>query len=199
MRPRDLIAAFPRPAARVRRPTLVVVAGLPASGKSYFARAVAAFVPLAHLASDEVRLALSDGQPTYREGENELVFATIGHLARLLLSEGYHVLIDATGIKPADRAVSLAAAGSRPSVLVWCQVDPAVAAARLAGRAAGADPADRSQANLEIRAGMAGRAVPPSENEARTVLWVEPDHFETAVKSLVRRLGGRVPPEDEPT
>lgn len=185
-----LIAGWSRPARQASSPALVAVAGLPASGKSFFARRLAEASDAAWLASDNIRLALTDGQPVYDGTEHARVFNTLRQLSRRLLQEGYHVIVDATGIYARDRRASLepaSEAGAR-SAIVWCEVDEATAQARLAWRAAGADPHDSSSADAAIRARMAGHGSRPGAEEANLIVLVDPVGWQARLDELCQWL-----------
>lgn len=187
MTPERLMSSFPRPVTPAGpRPVLIAVCGLPASGKSYFVRALAARLPLAHLASDDLRMVLTDGRPTYAPAEHALVFATLKGLSEVLLAEGHTVVVDATGVRGRDRASSLAAACSSRArtVLVWCEVPEELATQRLTRRDAGADPLDRSEADAVVRARMAAHASPPGKHEADLVLRCGPDDLERCLRQV---------------
>ena len=186
-----LVALGVTPSTRSVRPSLLLVAGLPASGKSHLARALTRRVPsLARLSSDSVRMNLTDGDPVYSGPESYKVFATIGRLASYLLTEGYSVLIDATGVRPRDRRSSLevAAVVGCPSLIAWCEVDEPTAADRLARRARGEDQLDHSQADVSVRDRMAALTTPPRPEEAGLIVRVTPATFESALEQLVSAL-----------
>jgi predicted kinase len=176
------------PTAKTAKPVMLLFAGLPASGKSFLARAVAARVPhLAVLPSDNVRLYMSGGSPDYSGQESHRVFTAIRRLSVRLLAAGYSVAIDATSRVAPDRrdALSPGVAAKCPTVIAWCEVDEATAAARFARRRAGADSADRSQADAVHRARMAQSMSRPTPLEAGTVIIVTPETAASAVDRLV--------------
>jgi predicted kinase len=185
-----LIAALHlMPAARTARPRLLLTSGLPVSGKSYLARSLTARVPsLARLSSDTIRMHLTRNAPTYSGPESAMVHGTIARLAGQLLADGRSVVIDATGVRPRDRRAALEAAGGRPTLIAWCEVDETTAAARLAARAARADPLDHSEANADVRARMASLTTPPRSGEAGLILVVTPANFATALNRLAAAL-----------
>lgn len=192
MTPEEFLADFPMPAPSAARPVLVLVAGLPASGKSVFARALAARAGAVHLSSDAIRLKLTDGSPTYSGPESVALYGLIKTLANHLLTAGSAVVIDATSLYPDGRRLSLAAAPAGVlTALVWTTVDEATAAARLAARAAGRDSADHSQADAAVRARMVALAVPPTLDEADLVLTMEPVDFEATLDLVADFLARR--------
>jgi predicted kinase len=184
-----LIAAFPRPAVARNRAHLVVMAGLPASGKSHFARALSARTSIAYLSADVIRRELFEA-PTYEGDENHIVHTTVRNLAERLLAEGCHVLLDATNVVRRDRRRVLEIGSSRgaPTVLVWCEVDDRTAAARLAVRARGGDRDDASQADAAVRSRMLARTTAPTDDEAGLVVFVEPATEGKGLDRVARRL-----------
>ncbi len=88
--------------APVPHPVLVVLNGLPGTGKSYFARMLADRMPLAVLESDALRKALVRS-PRYTAGENRRLFGALHEVVDLLLARGIPVLADATNTREAHR------------------------------------------------------------------------------------------------
>jgi adenylylsulfate kinase len=108
------------------------VTGLPASGKSTFARALrdrlrGAGVPAAVLDGDEVRAALVP-PPGYGEAERAAFYETLGNLALALAADGAVAIVAATAHRRTFRDRVRAAAPRFVEVLV--DVDAATCAAR---------------------------------------------------------------------
>lgn len=87
----------PRPA-----PFLVLVSGLPGSGKSHFSRELCRRYPLAHLNSDALRRALFP-RPSHGAAESARLFAAVHVLLERLLSRGVSAVLDATSLKEEHR------------------------------------------------------------------------------------------------
>jgi len=91
-----------------RAPAFAVwLTGLPASGKSTVARALAAEldgkgIRAALLESDAVRREITP-RPKYDDTEREAFYATLAYLARVLVLHGVHVIVDATANRRAYR------------------------------------------------------------------------------------------------
>ena len=139
---RDLIAVAERFAWRARRPLVIVVCGVPASGKSHLARALAELSGLSHLNSDVIRKGLVGVRATERAPErtyssewNARTYAELGRRASEALAADGGVIVDATFRHRADRvAFAAALGGSRPTVFIECQAPRAVLATRAAAR-----------------------------------------------------------------
>jgi len=156
--------------ARVR---LVLVGGLPGTGKSTLAAALGERLPVVVLRTDEVRdqLAPRTGEQPYGEGRYSprQVAATYDELlaqARTLLEHGESVVLDASWSSAAARARAreVAAATSTDLVELRCEAPADVALGRLQQRrAAGRDP---SEATPDVARQMAARFDPWPEARA---------------------------------
>ncbi len=135
----------------VRRPALVILIGLPGSGKSHFARRLARRYPAAILDSDALRSVLYES-PQHTAQENARLFPAIRAVAGRLLGRGLPVLLDATNLKEAHRQRSyrLARDAGARLVIVRLRAPFAVMRERLAKRDAARDPLDRSTAGLLV-------------------------------------------------
>ena len=142
------LGGLPKP---VRRPALVILIGLPGSGKSHFARRLAKRYPAAVLDSDALRGALYES-PQHTDQENARLFPAIQVLTRRLLERSVPVLLDATNLKEANRKplYRLAKEAGARLVIVRLRAPFAVMRARLAERDAARDPLDRSTAGLRV-------------------------------------------------
>jgi aminoglycoside phosphotransferase family enzyme/predicted kinase len=165
-----------RPAA----PMVVAIGGLPGSGKSTVARALAPGLGAAPgaviLRSDEIRKRLRGVAPetrlppeAYAPDVSAAVFAELARLAGVAAGAGHAVIADATFMDPAHRAALEAVARGVPFHGFWLAADLAELEARIAGRrgdasdadvavlrrAAAADPGPRAW--TEISAGAADR------------------------------------------
>src|SRR5687768_17228484 len=85
----------------VAQPALILMAGLPGSGKSTFARRLAEATGAIVLESDALRQLLFAG-PTHQATESRALFAAMFEAAGRLLSNGHSVIIDATNLKRSD-------------------------------------------------------------------------------------------------
>jgi aminoglycoside phosphotransferase family enzyme/predicted kinase len=140
-----------------RRPCLVLVGGLPGSGKTTLARGLAAEAGFALIRTDLVRKGLAGlpgGEVTaapfeagiYSPGWSDRTYAECGRRAEALLFEGRRVLVDASFRTEAGRRAFLEL-GTRwgvPALLLVCRAEPEVVRGRLERRRDDASDADWS-------------------------------------------------------
>jgi predicted kinase len=149
---------------------LVLVGGLPGSGKSTLSKGLGDALGGIVLRSDEVRKELagvakgSSAAPyeegIYRRELTQLTYQTLLDRARMLLGNGETVVLDASWTDSRWRPGALDVAESTSSVLVQirCHVDMKEAARRIGERAeAGGDASD---ASIEVAKRMAAEADP---------------------------------------
>ena len=153
---RDLIALAERFAWRARTPLMIAVCGVPASGKSHLARALAELSGLPHLSSDVVRKRLVGLRPTERAPDdtysaqwNERTYVELGRCASDALGAGGGAIVDATFRHRADRAAFSAELGSTSAmVFIECEAPRQILAERAEHRGHG--PHRVSDADLAI-------------------------------------------------
>jgi hypothetical protein len=112
-----ILAALGSPLPRRRRPVLVLIAGLPGTGKSAFAAQVAARTPLVVLESDALRRLIFP-RPRYSAAESRRLFAAVHAAVDHLLSRGTPCLLDATNITETHRRPLYDIADARGAKLV---------------------------------------------------------------------------------
>jgi uncharacterized protein len=141
-RARELLAIAERFAWRARLPLVIVVCGLPASGKSLLASALAEISGLPHLNSDVTRKRLAGVSPAERASSarysrdwNARTYAELARHARRALATGRGAIVDATFRHLEDRqAFAGALDASAPTLFVECQAPRTVLADRAARR-----------------------------------------------------------------
>ncbi|MEQ1785768.1 MAG: AAA family ATPase [Acidimicrobiales bacterium] len=162
------IAARHLDAGRMR---LILVGGLPGTGKSSLAGALGHALGATVLRSDEVRKEQAGlpagahapaafGAGLYAPEATAATYATLLEWSGVALAQGESVVLDASWTSAAwrDRARAVGRAGAAEVVELRCDAPVEVAAARMAKRAAkGIDPSD---ANPMIAAQMAAHADP---------------------------------------
>ncbi|HEY8544133.1 MAG TPA: AAA family ATPase, partial [Acidimicrobiales bacterium] len=150
---------------------LILVGGLPGTGKSTLAAGLGDALHATVLRSDEVRKELAGLAPTtpapaafgegiYTEEATARTYATLLERATVGLRLGEVVVLDASWMDPEARARArrVAEAAAAELVELRCTAPPDVAAERMRARAkAGGDPSDATE---EIAARMAAGAVP---------------------------------------
>ena len=178
-------------------PCMTVLSGLPGSGKTTFARKLAAQVPLAILESDALRKALVT-RPNYSTRESKRLFAAIHMLAYELLMEGISVLVDATNLRESNRA-ELHALAERAGVrlfLVGIEAPQEVIRERLEQRTMHPDPQDASTADWRVYRRMSATAEPIS----RPHMTVNTDgDIEWALEQLGRDMVSTIQCFEQPT
>lgn len=144
-----------------RPPALVVVSGLPGSGKSHFTGELCRRHPLAHLDSDALRRALFP-QPTHSAGESARLFAACHELLDRLLGRGVPAVLDATNLREIHRRplYRIAEKHGARLLLVRVKAPPALIRRRLERRARAGNPWDASAADVEVYERMRKTAEP---------------------------------------
>jgi len=95
----DNMGCLPPP---VSNPVLVVLIGLPGSGKSYFSSRMGERISITVVETDWIRKFIFR-TPLYSAKENNVLFKTCHMLLEWLLSQGLDVLFDATNLVEANR------------------------------------------------------------------------------------------------
>ena len=172
-------------------PFLLMLGGLPGTGKSYFADQFCQRLPSLVVSSDRMRKSLV-GKPQYDREEHIRVFASCHRLLEELLEEGRRVIFDATNLTDGfrQRAYDIAEGMGVPWVIVWCTAPLKVIRRRLAAREAGRTDDYLSDATWEVYC----RLQPGTEAVKRPHLTVDSSRDITPQLDGVERLartGGR--------
>ncbi|MBL7166850.1 MAG: AAA family ATPase [Dehalococcoidales bacterium] len=143
---RESLRGLPEPVAE---PVLIVVSGLPGTGKSFFSRRLAERVPLLVLESDALRKALFS-LPSHSAGESSQLFRAVHLLIEELLKDGISLVLDATNLSERfrERLYSIADRTNARLVMVLVEAPPEVVRQRLEDRAG--DPEDNSDADWSV-------------------------------------------------
>ncbi|MGH2370908.1 MAG: AAA family ATPase [Chloroflexota bacterium] len=180
------------PAAPNSVPALILLAGLPGTGKSYLAAAIAERHPVAVVRSDEVRKAIFE-QPQYTGAESGIVYLTCYALLAALLADGYTAAFDATNLarNVRGRARKIAEQAGAPSLTVLTVAQPAVVTERLRRRASGELEPFSSDADWQVYQQLA-RSMEPANpaNEEESVIVDTSQGIETALRVVDQFLEG---------
>jgi predicted kinase len=141
-------------------PFMILISGLPGSGKSYLARKLAEKLPAIILQSDALRKALT-GKPSYSPGESTRLFKAMHCLAGNLLAQGIPVIIDATNLTEKNRCCFYREADARgiKTVTVYTHAPEELVKTRLYKRQS--CPEEKSDAGWEVYRKMAPGVQPP--------------------------------------
>ena len=128
----DSLGKLPEPAAK---PVLILMSGLPGTGKSSFSSKLAKRLPVITLSSDKLRKTLFK-IPDYSEAESTRLFSAIHHVIELLLKKGISIILDATNLVESKRETFYTIASRLDSRLIIIKVTapPEIVRRRLARR-----------------------------------------------------------------
>ena len=140
------LGELPEPIAE---PTLIIISGLPGTGKSYFSKQLAERVRFLVLGSDALRKTLFS-PPSYSYRESTQLFQTIHRLLRELLNKGIPLVLDATNLSERfrEQLYSIADRLDVRVILVRVEAPPEVVYRRLESRAKDAE--NRSDADWAV-------------------------------------------------
>ena len=128
----ESLGQLPEPIAE---PALIVVSGLPGTGKTYFCNRLAERLPSVVLESDVLRKTLFS-PPSYSAKESSQLFRAIHRLIERLLVKGITLILDATNLSERNREYlySIADRLDAKLVLVRVEAPPEVVRQRLEAR-----------------------------------------------------------------
>jgi hypothetical protein len=133
------------------QPAIIVVSGLPGTGKSYFCHRLAERSPFLILESDALRKQLFP-LPTYSASESTHLFRTIYYLIEELLKKGIPVILDATNLseRHRERIYNIAERLSTRLIMVRVEAPPELVQKRLNKRLRKTNTEDNSDADWSI-------------------------------------------------
>jgi predicted kinase len=128
----ESLGQLPEPVAE---PALIVVSGLPGTGKTYFCNRLAERLPSVVLESDVLRKTLFS-PPVYSAKESSQLFRAIHRLIERLLVKGIPLILDATNLSERNREYlySIADRLDVKLVLVRVEAPPEIVRQRLEAR-----------------------------------------------------------------
>ena len=175
------------PRGTTASPSLVILCGLPGTGKSHFARELVRRAPFVWLNSDRTRKLLVD-RPSYSRREHRRVFSAMHVLTRGYLRDGYSVVFDATNLNENVRRPlyeSADAVDVEPLIIRFTAASELVRQ-RLMDRADGVGEASQSDATWDVysRMAVADQPVPRPH-----LLVTGPEDVEPVMLETLRRIG----------
>ena len=176
---------------------LVALCGLPGTGKSHFAAALAARIPCLALGSDRLRKVLAP-EPSYTREEHARVFRAAHALIESLLAQGYRVVFDATNLTERAREPlrEIAARLGVPLLLVQFDAPHQLVRQRLARRSRGETNDTWSDADWRIYC----RLYPGQEPIAGPHLYVDSSRdIGPMVARVIRTLTNKTHPSPRGT
>jgi predicted kinase len=137
---------------------LIIVCGLPGSGKSTLSALLAEKLPAVHLNSDPIRKRMFE-KPDYTEEEKRKVYAEMRRQAEELLKEGKNVILDATFYRKEYRGMmaGIAEEAGAKVFLIKCTLSEEEIRRRLEERKKGESVSD---ADYEVYRGLKGQFEP---------------------------------------
>jgi hypothetical protein len=144
----ESLGQFPEP---VVKPALIVVSGLPGTGKSRFSKKLSERLPLLILESDALRKTLLPS-PTYTPEESSRLFRAIRYLIEELLQKGISLILDATNLSEQYREhlYNIADHLNAKMVLVRVEAPPELVYKRLKVRSEVKRPENKSDADWTV-------------------------------------------------
>lgn len=132
-------------------PALIVVSGLPGSGKSYFCRRLSERLSIPIVESDVMRRRLYPA-PAHDRHESDRLFRACHLLIQDLLAKGVSIIFDATNLveRHREQLYRIAESAGARLILVRVEAPPELVHERLRRRKAGADAEDNSEADWEV-------------------------------------------------
>lgn len=168
-------------------PTLVMMSGLPGTGKSYLARILAERLPAVVVASDRVRKALFN-PPQYTAEENATTHWACRVIMRELLRQGANAIYDATNLIEEQREIvyRLADRAGAKLVIVQTVAPEDVVKERLDRRTEQRDADDLSDADWRIYQAMRREAEASGQFGRNRIVVNTAEEIEPAVHKILR-------------
>jgi len=167
----------------LNEPHMIVMVGLPGSGKSHFASRFSSTFNAPCVSYEDIQIAITGGNPSYSRDEIKLT----GELAAMqldsLLITGKTIIVDggsATATERRDLARKAKTAGYK-TLFIWVQTDEATAKQRVS------KASSKQRLTVEQYELLSKRFTPPTEGEKVTV--ISGKHtYATQAKTVLKRL-----------
>ncbi|HKB04495.1 MAG TPA: AAA family ATPase [Gemmataceae bacterium] len=175
----------------LRRSAVVLVGGLPGTGKSTLSRALARAANFTVIRSDEIRKELAGVPVTERAAEcytpewTELTYSECLRRLRTALDTGGRVIVDASFAQEAHRALFLEEAGQAraPAVFLVCRAEPQLVRERLRARRG-----DASDADERVYDELAAKWEPDDARYERQTVEIDTTDAEAATRAAIEVL-----------
>lgn len=120
---------------RTNKPMLIILYGFPGAGKTHFASNITQTLDCAHVHGDRIRNELFE-EPRYDKQEDAIIAHLMDYMTEEFLNAGISVIYDAPMSRKSDRHIvrEMARKKNAKTLLVWFQIDPDTAFARLRNR-----------------------------------------------------------------
>lgn len=107
------------------KPLLIMLYGMPGSGKTFFSRQLCEQISAAHVQGDRIRDELFE-KPTYSKEENHIVASLMAYMTGEFLQAGISVVFDTNAMRMTQRRAlrNLAIKSAAHPILLWLQIDP---------------------------------------------------------------------------
>jgi len=145
-------------------PFLVILSGLPGTGKSYFANRLTSHINSVIVGSDRTRKLLIS-KPVYSKSEHARIFAICHRLIEDFLSQGYVTIFEATNLTAKSRLPlkQIARTLDVPSLCLVFTAPEDLIKRRLMDRISGLDKSSYSDADWAIYSKLKPSQEPPEE------------------------------------
>jgi predicted kinase len=121
--------------SRLTKPTIIMLYGLPGSGKSFFARQASDLLGIPHISSDRIRYELFE-TPTFSKDEQAVVFNIMMIMLEQFTRVGMSAILDVSLSRQADRKLvrEYSKKNKYENTLLWIQSDAESCFARTKNR-----------------------------------------------------------------